>query len=157
MGITPKTPCVFCAVAAVTTPVAYPPNELIVLTSARRPAPPEGSMPAMESTLGCLICIRITFQQHIDTWIVRSVAPRCSCANFAAFSPISARFAGSLSTSSAIRKASVKSAARSRAPSDSAFFTIKSKLKMLGPTSREARWRKAQSHFDSRNSRNCRP
>lgn len=40
----------------------------------------------------------------------------------------------SLSTSSAIRKASVKSAARSRAPSDSAFFTIKSKLKMLGPT-----------------------
>src|SRR5699024_1023667 len=47
-----RTPCVFWATTAVTTAIAYPPAAVIDLRSAAVPAPPEGSVPAIESTRG---------------------------------------------------------------------------------------------------------
>ena len=51
-GKIPWTPTVFCAVSAATTAQAYAPFAEIAFTSARIPAPPEGSTPAMERTFG---------------------------------------------------------------------------------------------------------
>ena len=50
IGKTPVTAQVFCAVSAVTTPVPYTPAALKLLISAKRPAPPDGSTPAIDTT-----------------------------------------------------------------------------------------------------------
>ena len=56
LGATPagcRSPrCVFCAVSAATTAHAYAPFALIAFTSARMPAPPDGSTPAIVRTFG---------------------------------------------------------------------------------------------------------
>ncbi|MEG8036818.1 hypothetical protein QP157_16340 [Sphingomonas sp. LR61] len=51
---TDRTPCVFCATRAVTTPMPYPSCAAIALRSACSPAPPVGSVPAMARTRGTL-------------------------------------------------------------------------------------------------------
>ena len=51
---TARTPCVFCAVSAVSTAIPYPPFAAMDLRSAWMPAPPDGSLPAMLSTRGTM-------------------------------------------------------------------------------------------------------
>ena len=51
-GEMPVTPWVFWAVSAAMMAQPYAPSALMALTSARMPAPPEGSTPAMVSALG---------------------------------------------------------------------------------------------------------
>ena len=51
-----RTPWVFWATRAVTAAIAYPPAAVMDLVSAAVPAPPEGSVPAMERTRGTEPC-----------------------------------------------------------------------------------------------------